>query len=91
MSTYFYLRCLDHEPPLTASEESGQHHYDLPQIRKDVANRDVLVQAWNDDVRPSEYYRSHTVAFLAAHPTCKIEIRDEYQRTYSLTGEDGDE
>ena len=31
MSTYLYLVCLDHTPPLRAASESGQHLYDLPQ------------------------------------------------------------
>ena len=38
MSTYLYLRCEDHDPPLVAREESGQHLYDLPTIRADIAD-----------------------------------------------------
>ena len=43
MSTYIYLQCLDHDPPLRAQDESGQHYYDLPRIRADVANRVELI------------------------------------------------
>ena len=34
--------CLDHDPPLKADGESGQHLYDLPQIRKDIRRRASL-------------------------------------------------
>ena len=40
MSTYLYLVCLDHTPPLMAASDSGQHLSDLPQIRADIAARD---------------------------------------------------
>lgn len=43
MSTYLYLECLDHDPPLRADGESGQHLDDLPQLRADIAARDGLV------------------------------------------------
>lgn len=43
MSTYLYLACLDHDPPLFADDESGQHLYDLPQIRADIARRAEMV------------------------------------------------
>lgn len=84
MSTYLYVACLDHDPPITAYEESGQHLYDLPQIRADIANRDALAEAWRDDVQPRGYYRLHTVAFLVAHPKCHLGIRDEYDRWHPL-------
>lgn len=45
MSTYIHLQCLSHHPPLVAESESGQHLYDLPQLREDIANRDLIVQA----------------------------------------------
>jgi hypothetical protein len=78
MSTYVYLVCRDHKPPLVADDESGQHLYDLPQIRADLANRDALVAAWKDDVQTDLRFRCNTVRFLTAHPRCDIGIRDEY-------------
>lgn len=83
MSTYIHLVCLDHNPPLVAEMESGQHLDDLPSVRADLANRDALVarhdgpginQYVNDY---AEYYRHNTAAFLAAHRTCRIGIVDE--------------
>lgn len=44
MSTYLYLVCESHTPPIVADDESGQHLYDLPQIRSDLANRDLIAK-----------------------------------------------
>ena len=78
MSTYLYLKCLDHDPQLFADDESGQHLYDLDQIRADVANREAIVAAATLDIRPDDYFRRHTARFLYAHPKCRIGIEDEY-------------
>lgn len=94
MSTWLYLECLDHDPPLRADDESGQHLYDLPQIRADVADRDALVAAvrateFGDEIEAvtDGYFRRRTLRFLVAHPTCHIGIRDEYGRAYPLDAE----
>lgn len=87
MSTYFYLECLDHDPPLRAEAESGQHLYDLPQIRADVRNRDALILAWEVGWQHDHHFRRNTVTFLAAHPKCRIGIRDEYGDEHPTTGE----
>ena len=85
MSTYVYLTCLDHTPPLTASEESGQHLYDLPQIRADVLHRRVLVEAYEIDYAgPEAYFRRNSVRFLHQHKTCRIGIVDEYDREHQV-------
>lgn len=84
MSTYVYLQCLDHDPPLIAEDESGQHLYDLPQIRSDLANRVALVAAWEDDWTMDDYFRRHTIRFLAQHKKCHIGIRDEYGTEHSV-------
>ena len=93
MSTWLYLECLDHDPPLRADDESGQHLYDLPQIRADIADRDALVAAVRatrfGDVEQvtNDYFRRHTLRFLVAHPTCHIGIRDEYGHLHPLDAE----
>ncbi len=84
MSTYLYLECLDHNPPLRAVEESGQHLYDLPQIRADVANRDTIIAALELNIVSDEPFRSTTAWFLANHPHCQLAIRDERGETYPL-------
>lgn len=78
MSTYLYLVCLDHEPPIIADEESGQQWYHLPQIRKDVANRDAIAAVWREGVGLNNFYRRRTAKFLAQHPACSIGIRTDY-------------
>lgn len=81
MSTYVYLVCLDHNPPLVSEGESGQHLYDLPTIRADIADRDAIVKLWKRDdygLDMGHFFRNNTARFLAAHPHCRIGIRDEY-------------
>lgn len=85
MSTWVYLECRDHNPPLMADAESGQHLYDLDQIRADIANRDALIAANNDGMEVTDYFRRHTLRFLAAHPKCDIGIRDEYGTEHPTT------
>jgi hypothetical protein len=97
VSTYIYLECVDHDPPLRADGESGQHLYDLPQIRADIADREALVRVRNsgrlrtggrhrhDGWVDFGYFRNNTIGFLAAHPRCEIGIRDEYGQEHPLT------
>ena len=92
MSTYLYLECLDHTPPLLADDESGQHLTDLPQIQRDIAARDALLALVAADVDGEIPYhlssfRRATAQFLIAHPQCRIGIRDEYGREHPITEE----
>lgn len=89
MSTYLYLECRDHAPVLRADDESGQHLYDLPQIRADIVDRDAIVAGYLDDRGPAEHFRRNTAAFLAAHRSCELGIRDEYGRPYDLADTSG--
>lgn len=86
MSTFIYLKCLDHDPPLFAPDESGQHLYDLPQIRADIANREAVVAAYEADEYGvnTPYFLAHTAQFLTRHTKCRIGIEDEYGREHSL-------
>ena len=86
MSTWLYLECADHDPPITADEESGQHLYDLTNIRADLRNRELIVANTKNGDWPTDYYRVHTARFLAQHPKCRIVIRDEYDNLHR-TGE----
>lgn len=81
MSTYLYLRCEDHTPPLVAREESGQHLYDLPNIRADIADREAIVRvarSRDEYVDLGDHFRNNTANFLAEHQACRIGIVDEY-------------
>jgi hypothetical protein len=77
-----HLVCLDHDPPLVASGESGQHWRDVPRIREEIAHRESLVTAYDMTGGFDRIWASHftvnTVAFLAEHPKCRIGIRTEY-------------
>lgn len=77
MSTWLYLECLDHDPPLTADSESGQHLSDLPQIWADLDKRlpELLLVL---DIDGGSHFRKNTARFRQAHPHCHIVIRDEY-------------
>ena len=77
MSTYLYLVCPHHEEPVQADEESGQHYYDLPQIRFDWLRRDhwmsyidrfpdTLSRDWDH----LAYFSRNTFRFLREHREC---------------------
>ena len=83
MSTYIYLVCLDHDPPIVSEDESGQHLYDLPRVRDEIAERvAVAAEADTPPVSGMEditgYFRQRSARFLAQHPNCQVGIRDEY-------------
>lgn len=85
MSTYLYLECQQHNPPLRAENESGQHLYDLPNIRQDIRNRDVVAQIWREEYGGGfGYFRNNTAQFLALHADCPLGIVDEYGNHHSL-------
>jgi len=91
MSTYIYLFCRDHNPAIWADGESGQHLYDLPQLRDDIANREAIVHALEVlDFHPEDNYRRNTAQFLAAHPRCHLGIVDEYGREHPIEEESED-
>jgi hypothetical protein len=88
--TDLYLVCEDHDPPLKADDESGQHLYDLDQIRADIANRERIIAALDIDYVPDEeiHFRRSTARFLAAHPKCRIGIIDEYGKRHPVNPEE---
>lgn len=80
MSTYLYLECRDHHPHVSSDGEVGQHLYDLPDIRKAIAHRDLLIAVGKAgfEVDFVHHFVNNTVRFLCQHPNCTIAIRDEY-------------
>lgn len=88
MSTWMYLQCEDHNPPLRAEGESGQHWYDVPQIIADVADRAALLSAIDSGMTVDDYFRRHTFRFLGAHRDCRVTLWTEYGEEVDLvTGE----
>ena len=91
MSTWMYLECHDHTPPIRAVDESGQHYYDLPRIREEITNRAEVI-AWADGpdsydhwrdggtglFDAGRYFRAHSATFLRSHPHCDVRIITEY-------------
>lgn len=88
MSTWIYLQCADHNPPLVAPDESGQHLYDLPQIFADLRDRGRIVTNCHDGIFPDDYFRKHTAEFMAQHPQCRIEVWDENGRQHTDPNKD---
>lgn len=82
MSTYVYLACLDHTPPLIATEESDQHmHRDgvMEQIQRWVDNRETLVPMWHrSELDYSNYFLANTMRFLVQHEHCRVFAQSEY-------------
>lgn len=87
MSTYLYLECVAHNPPLRADCESGQHLYDLPQIRADIRNRATILTELGMEPDPACHFRRSTARFLQDHPHCPLAIVDEYGERHPTTGE----
>ena len=91
MSTYVYLECRDHNPPLTSDGEVGQHLCDLPRIRAEIAGRAHFVAQAEHYPDYGCHFVNNAARFLTQHPHCRIGIRDEYNREHPLTGEVTDE
>ena len=83
--------CLDHDPPLRAPDESGQHLYDLPRIRQEIADRVAWASAYEQSHLPrydktgvvDDYFTANSARFLAQHKTCRIGIVDEHGEQHS--------
>lgn len=87
MSTYVYLVCLDHDPPLVAEDESGQHLYDLPRIRAEIAGVGALAPE-GQHPGATAYFRRNSERFLDQHPGCRLGIRDEYGQDHPVEEDD---
>lgn len=96
MSTYIYLACEAHDEPVRAEDESGQHLYDLPQLRFDWLNRkhwlayierfpDALTRSWDH----LSYFQRNTFGFLRDHAECgeAMHVVTEYGERMPLTAE----
>ena len=99
MSTWLYLQCLDHDPPITSADEVGQHLYNLADIRREVANRELLYNAHAAGLTGGDYnvgcgrFTDNARAFLLQHPRCNLRIVDEYGQEHPIEddreGEEG--
>ena len=90
MSTWLFLRCDAHDPPLLSRAEVGQHLYDLPRVRAWLADpgslRDpdqIEGEHWAGWPSCEPFWEMVTARFLASHPHCPISIQDEHGETHS--------
>lgn len=94
MSTWLYLRCTTHTPPLVNDGESGQHLSDLPTIWNQLRDRATVIAEWaahreNPEKMMSDppfehHYARNTAAFLTQHPDCDVDVVDEYGTTHPV-------
>lgn len=87
MSTYIYLECLDHDPPLSSDGEVGQHLYDLPDIRKMIEQRDFYCELMKRDLPVSfdHHFTSNGARFLAQHHSLQHRYPRRVQQAASAT------
>lgn len=86
MSTWIYLVCEQHDEPVRANYESGQHLYDLPQLRLDWLNRRhwlAYIERFPGTLTREfdllTYFQRHTFAFLRDHADCdQMHVVTEY-------------
>jgi hypothetical protein len=92
MSTYWYFECMGHSPPLRSVDEFTQHtddHYFKHAVN--LANARPLKEV-DDDLNGhiEQYYDGNARRFLVNHPTCSIELVNDYGVRRAL-GAAGDE
>lgn len=85
-----YLECQEHDPAIL-SGEVGQHTYDLPDIQKYLANKDLMIKIIDMDLRfdsgGNPNWANTAAHFFSHHPNCRIGIVDEYNNHYPSDGQ----
>lgn len=86
MSTYLYLQCLEHDPPISSDGEVGQHLYDLDDVKKLYVNRELLIQMQKQDlpITWDSNFQSNASRFFCQHPNCTVQVVTEYGDVYPL-------
>lgn len=77
MSTYWYLECSSHTPPLRSLEEVEQHTSGLPAVRELVARRgntNLMTYMYSEGA----YFQKNAVGFLLQHSECPLRLVNEY-------------
>lgn len=83
MSTEIFVACMDHNPPLPHDEASGVGEHTVKVVQKDIANRELLLSMWENDLMDwPEGGRSQTFRFMLRHRHCNLGVVDEYNKTY---------
>ncbi|AMS03154.1 hypothetical protein BJD61_gp75 [Gordonia phage Obliviate] len=88
MSTYHYLECSCHNPPLTSDEEVEQHRgtETLEKVRELVRRRDVILPLVRAELvdYPDDRYLRNALTFLNDHEHCVIGLVTEYGERESI-------
>lgn len=79
MSTYWYLECTSHDPPLRSSDEVEQHTTGLPAIRELVARRGDIALMCHTATYGTWFLRNAST-FLIQHPECPLKFVNEYDK-----------
>lgn len=74
MSTYFYYRCLQHEPPLVSEHEVTQHRDEYLQTAIDFASGKPL---WQCGPWFASYVQEFATEWLQQHENCPIDVISE--------------
>lgn len=84
MSNWWYLECINHDPPLRTADAVAQHTRDLAPIRDLLARRASLSEsdipstprAWTSD-NVDDHFARTTIDFLLQHPNCQLQLASE--------------
>lgn len=91
MSTYLYLQCLDHNPPLRSDGEVGQHMTDLQYARSLIKDRIILaymfsatIWKWPGGENGLDQWKYNAARFFSEHEHCNLGIVDEYGQRHPI-------
>ncbi len=92
MSTYWYLECMDHDPPLKSFDEVTQHTDDVYYRRAvELVHQRPLDPDWENtyyrDGSADTYFEGHARAFLVQHPQCTVGLINEYGERRAAGGD----
>ena len=88
MSTYHYLECANHNPPLLSDDEVEQHRdtETLKKVRELVRDRANIVPLLREEKinYPDDYFLKNALKFLVSHEHCKVNLVTEYNEREEL-------
>lgn len=86
MSTSVYLVCIDHDPPIRADSECGQHG-EVDRCRTILGRRDDLLRLSAECdyfFSTGDRWTDNGLHFFKTHPRCRVACEDEYGRWTDL-------
>ena len=96
MSTLYSLRCTSHTPPIVSETVGRNYSYEAVRLiarRADVLKltelaADLEAKVW--DLFDTEY-ANNTVQFIRQHPTCDLELWNEYGKRICIRCGEGED